>query len=327
MEKKSDNHSTPNGESRGDKLHDTLFLQFTIYTGLLPLIFGGAHITWLSSTYPSLINNNSSINPLTEPADLTDISLIGGLPIFAGLLGPLFLIKLSDKIGRKMFLQASSLGLFGCTIALAFANHAVQILASRCILFIILNAYGAIIQVYIGEICEETNRSKYLCIMGVCLPLGFIYGYYFGPICSYRIFTIILSVPLLPFFAGFCFAPETPVYLLARGKVESCFEALKKLRGNKNAKELQLELDRMRQVLVETNASSADKTLLHLVLFRRKEIRLAALITVGLGMAQHTCGMSVTTTYLGPLLNEARINLSENTMTVTVAVIQTLGVL
>lgn len=268
------------------------------------------------------MSNNSYINPLKNPATPTDMSMIGGLPIVMGLLGPLVLIKLADKLGRKLFLQIMALGMSICTIALSFATLAIQIIIARCVLMVFFNAYSVIIQAYISEICEEDKKSKYLCIMGVCLPLGFIYGFFFGPIFSYRAFTNILGIPIWPFLICFCFAPDSPVYLLSRGKHQECLISLTKLRSNKSDKELQIDLIQINKILIATNSTNKDKTIFEL--FQKKEIRLASALTFLLGFGSHVCGMSAILTFLGPLLvnEDAQAPLSENTMTVTVAFVQ-----
>ncbi|HEX5414253.1 MAG TPA: MFS transporter [Chloroflexota bacterium] len=86
-----------------------------------------------------------------------------------------FLGRVSDRIGRRPVLLAS---LAGSAISLALtglAGSLVVLLASR----VLAGAFGGSIataQAYIADSTDESNRTKYLGMLGATIGMGFVFG-------------------------------------------------------------------------------------------------------------------------------------------------------
>lgn len=84
---------------------------------------------------------------------------------------------------------------------------------------------------YVGEISQPQIRGVLTSCAGVMVTFGFFMGYLLGTVLPWRIVALVcLSVPLFTMVAIF-FIPETPFWLLARGRTDQALKALQWLRG------------------------------------------------------------------------------------------------
>lgn len=74
------------------------------------------------------------------------------------------------------------------------------------------------------------------------IVLGILYVYIVGPYTSYVATQYICLIPSILFFATFYFMPETPNFLIAKGRKEDAINSLKFLRG-KSTEGVQEEYD------------------------------------------------------------------------------------
>lgn len=64
------------------------------------------------------------------------------------------------------------------------------------------------------------------------MALGFLIEYCVGPYVSYEVLVFISFCVTTSFGIVFFFAPESPYYLIAKGRKMEAFKVLKTLRGN-----------------------------------------------------------------------------------------------
>lgn len=296
---------------------DSLFLYFVVLTGTMSVIVGAGSFVWTSPVVPKLISNNTDENPIGRPATTTEISLIAGLPFLTMVFGSFLLGRLSEIIGRKKCLQFIGLGMFLSAVVVAFSTNVVFIIIFRCILFIFYNGALTVYPMYLTEICEDHNRAKYGCLMGVFLPFGNLYSYILGSFLNVRYYSLLLAAPLAYFLVFFFFAPESPIYSLIKGNQEECLQTLKKLRGGKSSEEIREDFEKIRNTVKEktnTNTSNISQ------IFVNKELRYAMVLALGPVLVQNLSGVTIIMAFMAPIFNSA--GFSGNYMSIIVGTIK-----
>uniref|UniRef100_A0A6P7FMY5 Facilitated trehalose transporter Tret1-2 homolog n=1 Tax=Diabrotica virgifera virgifera TaxID=50390 RepID=A0A6P7FMY5_DIAVI len=303
----------------GVKRSDTFFLQFTVMTALLIFMVGGTIIVWTSPAIVKMKSNDTSINPLGRPIETYEISKFMGTVGILSMGGALFLPKLADVIGRKKSLWVMAFFMFIGIVGLGFSRSInVMIMCSTLTNIFFCGAMG-ILPMYLTEICEDHNRTKYGCLMSAFIPLGQLYTYLIGPVFSYTVFTILTAVPMIPFLVLFFFAPESPVYSLKNGRKEECLRALKKLRSNKTDRELDNDLHIISKALATTNKTEGNSVG---KLFGTKEGRVGMLLSLLPLFAQYFSGVPILMMLMAPIFNESGSFVSGSTIGVFVGAVK-----
>ncbi|XP_056641224.1 facilitated trehalose transporter Tret1-like [Diorhabda sublineata] len=306
------------------KKSDSWFLRFTIVIGMLTWIVGGAKVVWTSPSLIKLESTDLEINPLGRPITSSEVSLLFGIPGMVSLPGSVIFPKLADILGRKICIIVIGFMMMISLLGLAFSNTIVLIILFSTICSISFVGTLGVLPMYLTEICEDHNRAKYGCILSLCIPLGQLYAYVLGPLLLIRDYTLVIAAPLLPFILFFFYVPESPVYLLSKGRDEECRLALEKLRSNKAKSELEVDYRHMSQSLAPTGESKPFKVL---KVFTTKEGR-CGLFLSSLGMAVQTFGGGATLLpLLAPIYENADSNLSGDAIAIIVEAVSILSLI
>ncbi|XP_072396272.1 facilitated trehalose transporter Tret1-2 homolog [Diabrotica undecimpunctata] len=305
-----------------DAKSDTFFLIMTVLSGTMVATVAGTQLVWTSPVIPKITSNVSDDNPLGRIATTYEISMIAGFPPLASLAGSLFLGQLAEVFGRKRSILIMALGEATAIVSLAFSTNVYCIIVFRCAIFMFFNGSVTILPVYLTEICEDHNRARYGCLMGCMLPLGSLFSYVVGSFFTIRVFTLLALSPLLIFIFFCACAPESPVYSLSRGRREECLNALKKLRSNKNDKEIEGDMYQIEQAF-KLQANSASGNIF--TLFSTKEKRYATLLAFVPPMIQIFAGASVLVQFMAPIFIAAGTKFNGNHLAIVVGCIKVLS--
>nr|CAH7735716.1 unnamed protein product [Callosobruchus chinensis] len=292
-----------------------IYLYASLLTVNIALFSSSTTLVWSSPVIPQLLANDTDVNPLGEPITPLQQSLIGGLPYFGGILGPLLLGRLCDILGRKrtsILLAIVTCIAFGI---LAFAKHLYTYYILRTILGALLFYCVVVTSVYSTEITEDHNRGKFQCLLILFHVSGFLYGYALGlffPITSY---TLVCAAPLVFSIIPMFFIPESPYYLAKRDE-EQATEVLKKLRRkNDVSKDLAL-------IKATINSSTASNKGNWRLLLTLPTNRRACFICFGAMILQECSGAPAIIAYNGPIFNS--LGLSGNLVSVMLGILRSL---
>ena len=111
-----------------------------------------------------------------------------------------------------------------------------------------VGSYTVIVNVYIAEIAEDKIRGTLGFFFPICISAGVLYTYIMGALFTWRILTYANMLFPIGLLAGMYLVPESPVYLLGKGKKKNAGKALMWLRGADNFEHIENELQ---QVMVE----------------------------------------------------------------------------
>lgn len=86
---------------------------------------------------------------------------------------------------------------------------------------------------YIGEIADVSIRGTLGSFFQLFLCVGILLTYFVGALTTWVGLSIVLAVVPFVFVIAFFFMPESPVYLVKKGKLKDAGNSLKFLRGRR----------------------------------------------------------------------------------------------
>ncbi|CAH1111738.1 unnamed protein product [Psylliodes chrysocephalus] len=301
------------------KKPDTLFLYVSVILAEMLIVVSGANVVWTSPALVKLYSNDTEVNPVGRPVTTMEVSMIAGLPSLSALIGTMVLPKISDFLGRKRHLLLMGLWTLLGGVALAFSTKVIYVIISRSFLGFAISGAWTIVPIYIAEICENHNRGKFGCFLGLFHQIGHFFAFVVGPLFSLRNFSLIITAPILIFLIFFVLIPESPIYLMSKGKEKECKEALRKFRNNKSEEDLEKDFLQIKETL-KGRAEAKKANVLDL--FKKRENRFALMLALLPLLVQHFSGISIIMTYLAPFFNAAGTSISGNIAAVIVSMVK-----
>jgi MFS transporter, SP family, arabinose:H+ symporter len=238
-----------------------------------------------------------------------------GCALAGSIAGVLFAGSLSDRYGRKLvlFLAAFlfSISGLGCMIA----ADEVQLVIARILGGIGIGVASVISPLYIAEISVPSFRGRLVSMYQLAITVGFLGAYLanFG-LLNYsegllakgatdglynKIFATeawrgmlgMEAVPAVLFLAALFLIPESPRWLIVKGKEESAFRILSKIYGKEQAG---VEISNVKNLIVQEKESNWKMLL-------QPGFRMALFIGVALAMLGQLMGVNAVL-YYGPTI-------------------------
>lgn len=259
------------------------------------------HYGWTSPVLPVLERNDTHIHLSDEDHIwLETIYMIGGI---AGLPITIFSV---DKLGRKESILLSAVASLISWSLIGFANNVVYLYIARFIVGLSGDVAFVAAPMYIAEIADKKIRGFLSGIIYVMMLVGILVIFSLAPYVPFYVPSVIGSVLVGIQLITFPFMPDSPYYLISKGKHEKAKEHLRRLRVGENIDE---ELQEITQAVNRQREEKGRPQDLVLVKSNRKAI----LIMLVLNAAQHFSSISVLLMNLHPILTAANsIYLSSN---------------
>lgn len=166
-------------------------------------------------------------------------------------------------------------------------------------------AYITNIPVYIGEISSKEIRGFLLTLFQSSVDLGVLCVSILGWVLDLFTLNCIICLLVVVYPIGFLFLPETPFFLVGKGKKDDAEKALKKLRGNGH--DTENELNEMQKAYEE--ASKALKTSF-LQEIRKKATFKAFVIVIVLFIVFQMSGINAVMFYATTIFIDSGISLN-----------------
>ncbi|CAH1999149.1 unnamed protein product [Acanthoscelides obtectus] len=250
-------------------------------SGTLFAISDGMTYGWTAPFIPYLISNGSHIHTDHDEAQWLESSLLFGS--FCGLPATIILV---DYVGRKKSLLLASFTVLIAWIAIAFGDSMIYIFIARFFKGMAGNMAFVAAPMYIAEIADQRIRGFLSSVIYIMMLFGCLIVYCVGPYLPYYTPCVIgVSVAALELLI-FSFVPESPLYLVTKGKIE---EARKSLQHFKPYLDVDKELKVITDELESQKEQKAKLTDLVTVASNRKAILIMTVLNAG----QHLCAYSV----------------------------------
>ncbi|XP_057656031.1 facilitated trehalose transporter Tret1-like [Diorhabda carinulata] len=264
-----------------------------VLTGTIGAISDGMHYGWTAPVLPTLESNSSHIH-LQERDHiwLETIYMIGGI---TGLPITIFAV---DTIGRKGSIIISAFMALVSWILIAVADSTLFLYIARYIIGLSGDVAFVAAPMYVAEIADKKIRGFLAGIIYLMMLLGILIIYAVAPYAPFYVPSIVGSVIVIIQLITFPFMPDSPYYLISKGKDEKAKRHLQRLRGSDDVdKEL-------KEITAAVNRQKSEKGRpqdLVLIASNRK----AVIIMVILNAAQHFSSISVMLMNLHEILMSA----------------------
>lgn len=187
--------------------------------------------------------------PHDDPLRLNEVqaSWFGSIAFICTPIGSLLSGWVTEPIGRKNAMILLNIPHIIAWIMLYNATSVEMLYGASILMGLGSGFMEAPVVTYVGEISQPKIRGILTSCAGVMATLGYFLGFLLGTVFQWRTVAITcLSVPLLTMVAIF-FIPETPFWLLSRGRHEDALKSLQWLRGWVGPNEVQKEFKDMQR--------------------------------------------------------------------------------
>ncbi|XP_060529325.1 facilitated trehalose transporter Tret1-like [Cylas formicarius] len=277
-------------------------------TGTLVACSDGMSFGWTSPMVPYLLDeNNSHIHTTHKQGEwLETISLIGafcGLPIT---------IYCVDKIGRKKSLLLAAVVVLLNWITIGLADRIEYVFVARFFSGMAGDMSFVAAPMYIAEIADSKIRGLLSSIIYLMMLAGLLLVYTLGPFAPFYAIPIAGVVVSAIQLLVFTFMPESPYYLLYKGRDAEAKESLARLRSPRS--DIDREIKDISQAIERQKMEKGRPQDLILVPSNRKAITIMTVLNAG----QHMSCLSVMYMNLHPILNKAGSVYLDNNLTAIV---------
>jgi MFS transporter, SP family, arabinose:H+ symporter len=221
---------------------------------------------------------------------------------WGALAGNAFAGVLSDRLGRrKVLLCAAALFVLSASLA-SLATTLAAFVAARIVGGLAVGAAILIAPVYIAEIAPAQRRGGLVSLNQLMIVIGisasFFSNYFLLDVGenNWRWMLGVQVFPALLYLLLLSLIPESPRWLVIKGRDEQALEVLTRVHGAAQAQE---SLQQIRQSLAARNVSHGWRAL-----FDRR-IRLVMLIALGLAFFQQITGINAIFYYLPTIFAQA----------------------
>ncbi|XP_028137380.2 facilitated trehalose transporter Tret1-like [Diabrotica virgifera virgifera] len=291
------------------------FLYFCAFGVNVVLVCFGSMLVWTSPVIPKLQSNDTLVNPIGRPLTVWELSILTATYPLGLVTGTIVIGKVPDLIGRKWTLIWISIGaLFSC-IGLYLATNIYTFFIFKYTVSVSLGGGPILVPMYTSEIAEDHNRGRLGFFMTFGIIFGELYGNVVGAVTSVSTFSLLCGIPAVLSLVCCMYLPESPEYLLMKGRKNEAILALKKLRKHKPITEIENEcLDT--QNMVKSNCSTKSSFLERLQ--EDKGIRKGFYLAASVLIIQNSAGPIIVAAFLNPILSEAAPELNGDILSVIV---------
>lgn len=142
---------------------------------------------------------------------------------------------------------------------MTFANEVHMIYISRLLSGIAGAGCFFIVPVYVAEISDKRIRGALCSSFSVICNIGIFIEFILAEFMDFRNAAILILIISIVFMIGFAFMPESPQYLISKGKIEKAEIAFKFLRGlgpnGKLSQISQADFDSLKDIVKDKNST------------------------------------------------------------------------
>lgn len=209
---------------------------------------------------------------------------------------------LSDRFGRRRVLLGTALLFVFSSLLAASATTFASFVAARIVGGLAVGGAILIAPVYIAEIAPAHKRGSLVSLNQLMIVIGisasFFSNYFLLGVGehNWRWMLGVQMVPALLYFTLLYFVPESPRWLLLKGRDEAALQVLARVSGEQQAQE---NLQQIRQSLTTKAVSRGFRGLLD------GRVRLIMIIALGLAFFQQITGINAIFYYLPTIFAQA----------------------
>ena len=157
--------------------------------------------------------------------------------LVGAILGAVLSGNLTDRLGRKKIIVITALAFFVGSLATALARSPLELMIYRGLIGFAIGIASYTVPLYISEIAPDDKRGALVSLNQLAITVGIVLSYLIDGVFAkvehgWRYMMGVGVVPALLLAAGMLLVPETPRWLISRGRAEKAKEALRRIYGD-----------------------------------------------------------------------------------------------
>ncbi|KAL1116672.1 hypothetical protein AAG570_005144, partial [Ranatra chinensis] len=302
----------------------------------LILFDNGLVLSFSTIVIAALLNSGGRISFTNEQA-----SWFASITYLCQPVGSVMAGVLMEPLGRKKSMLALNLPFLAAWLLLHFAPNVISMYIGGAIMGLAVGCTEAPILTYVGEISEPRLRGVMTSYAQLFGALAYVALYALGSLLDWRTTALVCAaVPIVTFIA-ITQVPETPVWLLSKGRLEDAEKALCWLRGWVRPEAVRKELEELIEHhthngpalannatptlnssgSLNEHSSFADK----LVYLTKPAMRKPLGIIIGYFFFFYASGFSCVRPYMVPVFKKLQITMDPYHATVVISVLGLVG--
>ncbi len=222
--------------------------------------------------------------------------------------------RVSDWLGRRLTLLLTSLIFIAGAIVCALAGSLTMLVAGRLVVGLGIGL-SSVVPVYISEISPANARGWQASLYQLAITIGilsaYLVDYAFAGNENWRWMLGLAAIPGVLLGLGMIALPETPRWLLERGRVEDARKVLRRIRGNAN---IDAEFKQIQNTLSLGTERGRFSDLLS------PAIRPALILGIGLAIFQQVTGINTVIYYAPHIIQTAGISSASGAILATAGI-------
>ena len=227
-------------------------------------------------------------------------AVVGAVPLGA-VAGAWLSSKYGDRFGRKRLIIASAIIFIIGAVTSGLAPEEYTLFVSRLVIGVAIGVASAVAPVYISEVAPPDRRGSLVTFFQLAVTIGILVAYLVGLAFAdvtdgWRWMLGLGAIPALALAAGVSYLPQSPRWLVMRGRHDDAVKALSRVRfgGDDTIKD---EVAEIEEGTKQEQGSWRDLLV--------PAVKAALLIGVGLAILQQITGINTVIYYAPTILQEA----------------------
>lgn len=240
---------------------------------------------------------NGALIPMSEELGLSSFTegVATSSLIFAAAVGAMLGGRLSDGWGRRKTIILLAVLFFAGTLVVVFTPGLWVLVAGRILLGLAVGGASTVVPVFLAELAPYeirgslAGRNELMIVTGqlAAFVVNAIIGNLFGHVDGvWRIMFAICALPAIALFFGMLRVPESPRWLVDKGRHADALEVLKTIRSKDRA---EAEIGDLEHVV---DVEEHEQQLGWRAVFSNKNLVKILLIGIGIGVAQQLTGIN-----------------------------------
>lgn len=253
---------------------------------------------------------NGALRPMTEDLGLTPFTegVVTSSLLFGAAIGAVAGGRISDVLGRRKTIIFLSIMFLLGALACVFAPGFEVMVLGRLILGLAVGGASTVVPVYLAELAPYeirgslAGRNEVMIVSGMLAAfvvnavIGNLWGEFHG---VWRIMLSVSALPAVALFFGMLRMPESPRWLVSKGRQEDALNVLKTIRSVDRA---EAEIEDVRHLENEYKETTNWSVL---AVLKNKWLLRIILVGIGIGVAQQLTGINSILYYGQSVLIEA----------------------
>ncbi|MFC7344166.1 sugar porter family MFS transporter [Saccharopolyspora griseoalba] len=226
--------------------------------------------------------------------------LVTSMILVGAIVGALAAGALADRFGRRRVLFAVAVVFALGAIAAAIAPDVGSLILARFVLGLSVGGASGMVPVYIAELAPARIRGGLMVFFQLMVAVGqlisYLVGYGLADHGGWRWMFALAAIPAVVLYLGMLFLPESPRWLIKRGRPDDARGVLRRVRGEHE--EIEGELAEIREVETAEGGGGWGE-------LRRPWVRPALLVGLGIAMFSQITGINAMVYYAPTMLSDA----------------------